>query len=287
MEQEPALPPPACPVDGCNLSYDVVLRSSDDKRFGAHSTTLGSFSLGFPAAGSTIEGEENPDVSLSETSVVLELLLKFLHPNTPQPDVTQLQISTLEDFSEAAEKYQVYPAMQVCKFAMKATVPEHPVAVLRYALKHGHAKLAETAILHTLAIPMVDMYEELRNVDPRFFGYWALYREKMNLSVRVNWINAYSNYSIDVPNHTGHCGAWVSFASSVTSLITAMSSKPDFLCFDQIVQREKYRLATCSHCNSWSSGSRPAKWTQSVNSHRQRIFEEVFGRDWGHDGQAE
>ena len=49
---------------------------------------------------------------------MLELLLKFMHPNFPQPDITQLGMSTLEELSEAVEKYQVYPAMQLCKVVM-------------------------------------------------------------------------------------------------------------------------------------------------------------------------
>ncbi|KAJ8074510.1 hypothetical protein PM082_015411 [Marasmius tenuissimus] len=278
MDKE-ALPPPVCPVNGCGLSYDVILRSSDNKRFGGHSATLGSFSLGFPAPGSTTEGAEIEDVSLSESSAVLELLLKFLHPNLPQPDVTQLQMSTLEELSEAVEKYQVYPAMQVCKLVMKTTIEDHPVAVLKYALKHGYAKLGEIAMLYTLDMPLVDIYSKMKDVDPRFFGFWALYRERMNLEIRKSWINSIVN-RVPIPIHDGNrCSAYNGFYGELVSFLSNRNFKPDFICFDRAIEWEKYRLAGCPLCSSWSPESAQVEWTKSVNSHRQTLFEEVFGEE--------
>lgn len=57
-------------------------------------------------------------VALPEASAVLDLLFQYMYPQ-PQPDLTKVEFSILAQLSEAAEKYQVYSAMEICKFHMQ------------------------------------------------------------------------------------------------------------------------------------------------------------------------
>jgi class 3 adenylate cyclase len=59
----------------------------------------------------------NEVVDLTEPSSVLELLLQYMY-RQPQPDLTTVCFSDLKGLAEAAEKYQVYPAMEICKMMM-------------------------------------------------------------------------------------------------------------------------------------------------------------------------
>jgi hypothetical protein len=68
----------------------------------------------YPPDGSTF-GEA---AYLMETASVLELLFSFIYPRT-YPDLESLEFDVLEALAEAAEKYQVYFAMQHCKLAMQ------------------------------------------------------------------------------------------------------------------------------------------------------------------------
>ena len=50
--------------------------------------------------------------------MTLELLFQFCYPNH-HPNVEELEFDALALLAEAAEKYQVIPAMNVCKLIMK------------------------------------------------------------------------------------------------------------------------------------------------------------------------
>lgn len=63
----------------------------------------------------------NETVDLSERSTTLELLLQFMYRQR-QPDLEEVEFSTLASLAEAAEKYEVYSAMQVCKLYMRCAL---------------------------------------------------------------------------------------------------------------------------------------------------------------------
>jgi hypothetical protein len=57
-------------------------------------------------------------VGLPETAVTLELLFQFIYPQRhPALDTTPFEI--LEPLAEAAEKYQVFPAMNICHIRLR------------------------------------------------------------------------------------------------------------------------------------------------------------------------
>jgi hypothetical protein len=74
-------------------------------------------SEGFGPPNGTIT-EEDQVVALPETAVVLELIFQFMYPMR-QPDLKRVEFSTLTSLSETAEKYQVFSAMEICKFRME------------------------------------------------------------------------------------------------------------------------------------------------------------------------
>ena len=57
-------------------------------------------------------------VLLSESGEILERLFKFVYP-ARHPDLEEFGIDIVAPLAEAAEKYQVYPAMNVCQQRMK------------------------------------------------------------------------------------------------------------------------------------------------------------------------
>lgn len=105
--------------DECALEADIYLRSSDGILFEAHSKNLELYSGGFPPANfADVGGDEREVVQMTETSSVLALLLQYVH-NQRQPDSSRFQFETLAGLAEAAEKYLVFSAMEVCKIKMR------------------------------------------------------------------------------------------------------------------------------------------------------------------------
>lgn len=78
------------------------------------------FSEGFPGDDSNILSL-NEIVDLTETASTLELLFQYMY-RQPQPDLTKVQFKDLAAVAEAAEKYCVFAAMEVCKIHMKYVV---------------------------------------------------------------------------------------------------------------------------------------------------------------------
>lgn len=62
---------------------------------------------------------EGEVILLSERAVVLEVLFAFMHPNR-HPDLEDKDFALVAEVAEAAEKYQVYPAMNVCRRRMRS-----------------------------------------------------------------------------------------------------------------------------------------------------------------------
>jgi hypothetical protein len=57
-------------------------------------------------------------ILLTETALTLELLFQFCYPDG-HPDVEGLEFSVLALLAEAAEKYQVFSAMNICRICMR------------------------------------------------------------------------------------------------------------------------------------------------------------------------
>lgn len=110
-------PPIVCAGDA-----DVTFESSDHVRFRIHSSNLRCASEGFSPPDGTSSSASDEIVHLTETAEVLELLFQFIYPQR-QPNLKLIEFAVLSDLAEAAEKYQVFSAMETCKTSMGYVYP--------------------------------------------------------------------------------------------------------------------------------------------------------------------
>jgi hypothetical protein len=101
----------------CHLKVDTILESSDGIRYGTHAGNIEAFTGNFPRS-----PEANPNWSyiilLSESSDVIFLLLQYIH-HQRHPDPVTFKFDILSQLADAAEKYTVFSAIEVCKIQMK------------------------------------------------------------------------------------------------------------------------------------------------------------------------
>jgi hypothetical protein len=83
-----------------------------------HRKNLEMHSEGFAAAGECTTPSSSEMLEMLETSAVLELLLQYMY-RQPQPDLRQVKFFDLAGLAEAAEKYQVYSAIEICRVMME------------------------------------------------------------------------------------------------------------------------------------------------------------------------
>ncbi|KAJ7720662.1 hypothetical protein DFH07DRAFT_972508 [Mycena maculata] len=123
---------------------DVVFQSCDGVLFGIHSVNLQTHTEGFPPAEIATKGEICP---LSESSATLEVLFQFSYPRR-HPALDNFSFADVAALAEAAEKYQVYSAMNLCHLRMKEFLPNHAAEILTYAARHDYPMVvAEVAPL--------------------------------------------------------------------------------------------------------------------------------------------
>ncbi|KAI4519320.1 hypothetical protein K523DRAFT_257541 [Schizophyllum commune Tattone D] len=142
-----AADPPKCPVDECTLPIDICLRSSDGVLIGAHTRNLEIFSDAFPSTSlSTLPSEP---VALTETAVVLQLLMHFMH-NVRQPSLEEKPFDLVLGFAEAVEKYGVHAADQLCWLKMRDHIPNYALGVLNFGVRHNLEDLVKLAAPETI-----------------------------------------------------------------------------------------------------------------------------------------
>ncbi|PFH49838.1 hypothetical protein AMATHDRAFT_48376 [Amanita thiersii Skay4041] len=119
---------------------DVIFQSLDGTKYRIHRENLHYMSGGFPPMVFAVDAKGV--MHLPEDSQILDLLFAFMYPES-QPDLDGMSFDVVEALTEAAEKYQVYPALEICKMFMVKAADEHPLEVLTYALDHGHEAIYE------------------------------------------------------------------------------------------------------------------------------------------------
>ncbi|TFK64117.1 hypothetical protein BDN72DRAFT_861592 [Pluteus cervinus] len=113
----------------------------------------------------------NQIVILPESGTILELLLQYMY-HQPQPDLSLLDFDTLIALGEAAEKYQVYSALEICRVYLSLSIPDHPLRVLSFALKHNRTSLIDEAAKETIGEPLEGLISALQ---PHHFVAWVKY----------------------------------------------------------------------------------------------------------------
>lgn len=109
----------------CAEDSDVTLQSSDGVFFKVHRRNLAVCSGVFSGAEDVSTPSQGEIVHMLEHSTVLDLLLQFMYPQ-PQPELSKVDFQILAPLAEAAEKFEVFPAMVVCRFQMQYVFISYP-----------------------------------------------------------------------------------------------------------------------------------------------------------------
>lgn len=194
-----------CPLEpDCTLQVDVILKSSvDGSLIGAHRKCLEVFSNGFPTSDSVTPSLD--PVPLSEDGDTLRLLMKFMH-NQRYPDMSSLDLATIFDLGEAAEKYIVHSAIAMCREFIKGTVTTHPAMSLCYAVKFDYPGIANAAAPYTITTSLEDM-EEISKMDHRLLYAWLRYRQ-ISLVAAEKALNPAPYYNAKGHMHDSECVCW-------------------------------------------------------------------------------
>ncbi|KAF5380013.1 hypothetical protein D9615_006295 [Tricholomella constricta] len=155
---------------------DVSFVSSDDVLFHIHRKTLEVNAGAFPPAEFDTHGEI---AQLTEDAATLELLFQFIYPRR-HPHLGSTPFESLALLAEAAEKYEVFAAMNVCWIRMRSFVPEHAAAVFEYASRHGYKEIMGQAAPFLLDTPL---HEIVGMFSAELVVPWVRYREGWTAAV--------------------------------------------------------------------------------------------------------
>jgi len=235
---------PECPVQGCPLEIDVVLESSDGTRFGSHVKNLETYSDGFPPSefSNSNIGTPVPEVVLlPESSDVLSLLLHYMH-NQRQPQSSVFKFNILSQLAEAAEKYMVFSAIEVCRIHMKEAIADHPLPVLRYAAIHSYPELSDSAAPRTISLSLVEAEKSLHDT-PKIFLAWLRYRECWLTVLR----STLDRSMVTVSHGHGRCQGWLNIYHSLLARIGLDLGKMRDV--DRFFELQESWQSYCGPCN--------------------------------------
>ncbi|KAG6916791.1 hypothetical protein DXG01_005314 [Tephrocybe rancida] len=97
------------------LDADVVFKSSDNILLYIHRKNLESHAAAFPPSEFDTRGEI---VFLTEDASTLENLFQYVYPER-HPDIELMPFESLYKLAEAAEKYEIFSLMCICKARLK------------------------------------------------------------------------------------------------------------------------------------------------------------------------
>ncbi|KAK7041526.1 hypothetical protein VNI00_009398 [Paramarasmius palmivorus] len=164
-----------CRVLGCTLPIDIVLYTSDDKKFGSHKGNLAVFNEGFPPLEIVSpEPDGKPShVKLDDRSESLHLLLQFSH-NAEQPDLRSKSTRAIMAFSTVAEKYGNRLAIQACRKAMEdlgKCSPSNALATVCYKAQNGNLAGIDEFARHSMVLSLKDatQYREVWQRDHKTY----------------------------------------------------------------------------------------------------------------------
>ncbi|KIJ94847.1 hypothetical protein K443DRAFT_134593 [Laccaria amethystina LaAM-08-1] len=231
----------------------------------AHSTNLEIYSGGFPPA--TLMNAPDPGeiVQMPEMSAVLKLLLQYMH-NDRQPDSSKIPFKVLCPLAEAVEKYMVFSAMEV--FSREA-IPQHPVEVLYYSVKHDYPELAKIALPLTVSVSFKEINEVMKE-RPDIVLKWVEYRE--------SWLDVLK-FVYEKPvrgsQHKGgslECDLWAVFHRETLQEVAGDVKMAQS--FSSILQRNLHYIQDCHYCTS-----RASLWARAVEN-RMSTLADVSKVSW-------
>ncbi|KAF8056508.1 hypothetical protein FPV67DRAFT_1431193, partial [Lyophyllum atratum] len=149
---------------------DVIFVSSDEVLFYIYRKNLEPNAAAFPPAEFETRGEIVP---LTEDAATLELLFQYMYPQR-HPHLRDVTFNTLSRLAEAAEKYEVFAAMNICSLRMKQLLPRYAAEIFSYANKHGYADIMSEAGPFVLDTPLD---ETVKGLSLHLVVPWVCYRE--------------------------------------------------------------------------------------------------------------
>ncbi|TRM62289.1 hypothetical protein BD626DRAFT_404272 [Schizophyllum amplum] len=196
---------------------DVTFRSTDGVLFKIHRINLDTHSGAFPPpefASTEFGCSATEVVDLTEDARTLELLFQFIYP-WRQPTLLDTPFEALDALAEAAEKYQIFSAMNICRVRMKDTLPEHPVQVMNYAARHSYFEILDAAAPLTISLPAADV---LRSLSGQFIVPYVPWRNVLTSGCRCAPLGHRGGYDLCV-NWTRICAVILAnFGGQVASL---------------------------------------------------------------------
>ncbi|KAF9006835.1 hypothetical protein BDZ89DRAFT_1079555 [Hymenopellis radicata] len=161
------------PRDDPNFSAsdaDVCIVSSDGIRFKVHSTNLRSASSIFPTPPPTSQSDDA--VHLDEPARVLRILLAYIYPDPPHPELEDAEFDLLYDVAIAADKYQFMMLVYICEFALEKHSATNAFKILRYAELRGNKRVMDRVARDTLMFGLSTGIQELQG-DRELFSRWV------------------------------------------------------------------------------------------------------------------
>ncbi|KAF8054870.1 hypothetical protein FPV67DRAFT_973099 [Lyophyllum atratum] len=149
---------------------DIIFASSDHVLFYIYRKHLESNAAAFPPAEFETRGEIVP---LTEDAATLELLFQYTYPQR-HPHLGDVTFDTLARLAEAAEKYEVFAAMNICSLRMKQLLPRHAAEIFSYANKHGYTDIMSEAGPLVLDTPLDEV---VKGLSLQYVVPWVCYRE--------------------------------------------------------------------------------------------------------------
>ncbi|KJA14456.1 hypothetical protein HYPSUDRAFT_72587 [Hypholoma sublateritium FD-334 SS-4] len=215
-----------------------------------HSKYLAATSGGLqiPPAISTTPSEV---VSLTEPSEILDLLFRFVHPrseadNFRQSSVMNMASDTFFPLAEAAEKYQVFGAINTCFTRLDQLIKQHPIEVLNHSHRHGYLDIADQAAIETIALPLDKITKGLTH--PGLLQQWLLHY--------IHWRNlaAFGSTLLDdCPSPTNGCTVWPKIKTNYFTAVMGNLWGNDFVldCHQQpCTAREPYGHRDVCRCSN-------------------------------------
>lgn len=114
------------------------------------------------------------------------MLFQYIYPQR-QPNLTRIEFTQLAKVAEAAEKYQIYTAIEICNIRMgcvshygdfwsdlqwliSEAFIEHPLEVTMYALRHGYEDLMDKSERKALELSPTAAFDCL---TPQIYIAWV------------------------------------------------------------------------------------------------------------------
>jgi len=226
---------------------DIIIKSSDNVHFNIHRKYLEANTGAFPPSEVKSDGDV---VELTETSDTLELLFQFIYPQR-HPSLSDSPYEIIAPLAEAAEKYEVFSAMNICQIRMLNFLPGYAEGIMAYAAKHGYPEIVDKTSPLVVALPIGDV---IRILPQRLVVPWMIYRQQWHdiLLFAITSQPAINNSHICQHCNNGlycnNCGNSVSGHNGRLNLELNISS---LFSLDAVVKGAKANLPAGVDINSW------------------------------------